>query len=461
MDIWKTDKTDLTPEEIERYIERHQHEEVPEMDDMWEYYEGENPYILHRPKTDPDNRSPFAYGRKIVNTFTGYAYRPGYITYKGRESTDDAYVAQIQEIFDLNHEPIKTERDGRNTAVFGVSYELHYVGRGTTAETLSKALPRFFNVDPRSIILLYDMEPEPNKAMGIRYFPLDDRHYKVEHYTADAVRVYDRIQNANGKWDYVLTEANANFYSEVPITPFYMGDDPIGLIKPVAKLIDDFDILCSDSMVEFQRFANAYLRIVGMSLGDPTGDNPKALKAMLARIKSTRIFEQLKAKDDVTFLTKDIPKDFIEFMTSMLRKQIHVQSHVPDFAEMGGGTLSGAAVQRLLFDFENVCSSAEADFDTGLNERISLINTIYGKARKPVSEGIVIQHKRNIPLNAKDFADTALVMKQAGFSRETIASIIPDDILPDVQEELARQEKEAESMFPSVDEVATVEEVTE
>jgi hypothetical protein len=41
-------------------------------------------------------------------------------------------------------------------------------------------------------------------------------------------------------------------------------------------------------------------------------------------------------------------------------------------------------------------------------------------------------------------------MKDAGFSRYLIADIMPDDIVPDVEEELERQDKDAEALLPDI-----------
>jgi SPP1 family phage portal protein len=146
---------------------------------------------------------------------------------------------------------------------------------------------------------------------------------------------------------------------------------------------------------------------------------------------------------------KDIPKEFIEFMSKSIREQIHIQSHVPDFNYMATGSLSGAAIERLMFDFENLVSSSDADFDVGLLERIRLITIIYKLEGRPIGNNdmITISHKRNIPFNLLEMAQTAVQMKTAGFSSYLIADIMPDDIIPNIQVELARQRKENEEMI--------------
>ncbi len=158
--LWRTQETDLDTDGIEEYIELHQKHEVPELDALWEYYCGRNPYILKRAEhgdspriksesestfgegpgiagNNPTNRTPVSYGRKIVTTFAGYAYRPRYITYK---SELEPLMQALQETFNFNNEHIKTSRAGRNTGIFGKAYEWVYIeGRDATRVGLCRA----------------------------------------------------------------------------------------------------------------------------------------------------------------------------------------------------------------------------------------------------------------------------------------------------------------------------------
>jgi SPP1 family phage portal protein len=315
-------------------------------------------------------------------------------------------------------------------------------------------------LDPREVILLHDYSPEPVKKIGIRYYRINDKLWKVEVYYKDRVELYDRKRSNElsdyeaSKWRLVSTGQRPNYFDDVPIVPYYFGDERMGLIEPIAALIDDFDIIVSDSINEFERFAHAYMRMVKMQLVPPElKKEPGALSRTLQRLRQLRVFENLPDKDAVTFLTKDIPKDFIEWMTATLREQIHVQSHVPDFTGQMLGAMSGAAIDRLMFDFENVVSSAEADFDSGLLDRIKLINVIYRKTGRLSDDehSIVIMHKRNMPLNLDEFASTTEKLKRAGFSRYLVADVMPDDIVPNVEEELARQDEDMAAMMPDID----------
>lgn len=439
MTIIRTDKDILEPQDIIKYIEEYEKKTVPLLNDLWSYYLGKNVKILSKrvDYSNPDNKTPVSYGRKIITTFTGYAYRPGYITYK---SEDEAMLATLQEVFNKNNEKIKTSLHGRNTGIFGMSYELMYMNE--SAEV------RFSVIDPREFILLYDYAIEAQKKIGIRFYPVDDENWKVAVYYSNHTDFYDFKRDkyrSSSKLTFVNSEQT--FFGELPIVAYYLGQEMQGLIEPIIPLIDDYDELVSGSIVEFSRFANAYLLLVKMSLDETQA---KALK-------TKRVFEQLADSNAVKFLTKDIPSEYIQFMTGLIRDQIHIQSHVPD---LGGGAfadgISGVAVDRLMFDFENVVSNAEAEFDTALFDRIKMIFYVLKlqSATDGTFDDITIVHKRNKPANTKEYSEIALNMKNAGFSDYAIADYMPDEMIPDTEKELERQEEQQEMAMPDVEVVA-------
>ncbi len=315
------------------------------------------------------------------------------------------------------------------------------------------------------MILLYDFSPEPKKVIAIRYYQMDENTYHVDIATPETIRAYSRTKKVGSdKWEYALEGEFVNFFGEVNVVPYYLGDDMLGVIRPVKSLIDDYDLLVSDSIVEFDRFANAYLRLVGMNIDAMANNNQKGTNWALRLLKRKRVFENLPrdvGSDAVTFLTKDIPKEFIEYMTTLVRDEIHKQSHIPDFtSEKVGSNLTGVAVQRLMFDFENLVSSAEGDFDLGLSERIHLIKKVYELGRRGVDGAewdVTISHKRNVPQNIKEFAEIAQLLEQAGMSKYLQADVFPDDIIPDVEKELQRQSEEAEERMARMPDIELVE----
>ena len=451
MKLLRTELEVFTDQQILKAIEDYEANHVPHLQDLWEYYVAKNPKILGRPVVDesnPDNKTVVSYGRKIITTFKGYAYRPGFISYK---SENEDFLADLKLTFARSSEKVKTSRTGRNMGIFGFTYEVFFFNQ----EEGASAEPHWINNDPRTLILYYDHSPEPNKRLAIRLFQVADDKWRVEVMYPTEIVTFDRVRTSSTVasvtgWELENRKATPNFFGKIPVAAYYLGDEAIGIIEPVRTLIDDYDNLVSDSMIEFDKFAHAYLLMAKMSLTDSQKKESQTFSRALWSLKRKRVFERLQSTDDIKFLLKDTPVAFISWLAELVRNEIHKQSHVPDFmSEKLGGDLSGVAVARLMFDFENLVSSAEGDFNLGLMERLDLIVTAFQKAGRSAGESadIVVSHKRNVPQNVKEFAETAGLMSNAGFSRELIAEIMPDDVIPDVQAELKRQRDERANAF--------------
>lgn len=473
MKLLKTDKDILSTTDILQYIKDYESNVVPILTKYMNYYAAENPAIMNRKKPDAsstDNKTVVPYGRKIVNSFAGYAYRPNYISYKAdverdmslvegaekKQTPEEFYVDQLKTIFYKNKEHIKTSKAGKLFAIFGVYYEIAYIDKEVKYDNgvlNSNAIPKFFGVDPRELILLYDYYAEPNKKFAIRFYNLTTNIRRVEVYSDTKIEEYKMERDESNDWKLTLENEYPNYFMQIPVVAYYFDEEMTSIIKPVLSLIDANDILYSDSMNEFTGFASAYLIMKKFGLTDPTKmKTPGVFAEVLANLKRKRIIENLPADGDIKYLLKDIPTGFIQFMADRLREQIHIQSHVPDFTSDKMSGASGIAIKRLLFDFENLVSSSDALFDQGLLERIDLLTIIMKRIKMGVdpsmdSSVITIAHKRNLPVDLMEFAQAANTMKSAQFSSYAVVSIMPDDIIPDVQEELARQKLEAEELM--------------
>ena len=67
--------TELTPELIKKLINKHQFEQVPRMDKLFNYYNSKNDTIMHKTNADenlPNNKIIHPYATYITNTLTGW-----------------------------------------------------------------------------------------------------------------------------------------------------------------------------------------------------------------------------------------------------------------------------------------------------------------------------------------------------------------------------------------------------
>ena len=221
---------------------------------------------------------------------------------------------------------------------------------------------------------------------------------------------------------------------------FENNEERVGDFEPILPLIDAYDILISDSLNEFDRFAQAYLVLKGLSMDQETLDN----------VKQNRIFTSSNLDWEVAFLTKEVPSGFIEFMTGLVKKEIHKQSHVPDFSEVTTGTFTGAALDRLLYDFELIAAVKEALFKKGLYKRIELIDTILTKQNRIKGEAkdIEIIMSRNKPTSLIELGDA--MSKYAGIvSDQTLLENFAP-FVHDAQEEIDKRNEENAARMPNL-----------
>ncbi len=345
----------LTAEQISDIIKDFRQDRLPEIQDREEYSKGNNPSILNRayPVGAPTNRLPVPYGRRILSLITGYMFLPGLVTYS---SENTGYLEALTEIFDLNEEPMQTYRMGWQTSLHGLGYELLYNEGLREEPTLIDNLPGYLETEPRfakaemaETIPVYDFDIIPNLRAFIRFYTVgDDEHISVyyEDVKEDWVRVHDQSPM-------LKVGEQTHGYSAPPLVVYENNEDLIGDFSAVQSLIDAYDVLMSDSLNEFDRFAQAYLVAKGFTITAEDVD----------KLKHKRAFSLLSKDDSIEFLTKPIEVEFIKYLSEQLRAEIHRGSGIPNLDDFkwGGGT-SGETIDKFIYLMELFTGIKEATF---------------------------------------------------------------------------------------------------
>ena len=405
---------------------------------LGDYYIGENPEIRNRKTAStegaPDNRIASPYARKLINTVSGYMYRPGYIQYGVDDNTQDEYKGRLNRVFAVNSESSKTARAGKLSSIFGAAYEVHYTRNTGTPE------PRFTLLASEDFLPVYSNDVEPELVAGIhRYYDdVTGRTVGIEHidiYYADVVQSYG--SEGSIKAETMRLEGEVpHGYGMVPVVVYKNNDEWMGDYEHVLKLIDAYDVLMSDSMNEFDRFAWAYLVLKELNM------DAESLKD----VKMKRVFEVMK-EGSVEFLTKDIQTQFIQFMRDWLKEEIHKQTHIPDMTDVHfAGNQSGVAIRYKLSDLENIAAVKEIGFREGLQRRIALLNSFWMTQGLQVvpPEDISITMNRNIPANYKEQAEIMAMLRGHVSHRTLLDEVIT--FVNDAGHELDEIAKETEAM---------------
>ena len=428
----------LTDDDIIKIVDNYKRDVVPKLDELDEYAKGNNPPILERmlPTAAPNNKVPVPYARRIISIISSYMFLPGLITYSSEEQ---AYLEKLQEVFDYNEEPLESYKLGWQTTVQGVGYEMFFnegVGETTTLidqqPAYESTVPRFEKVRVQEIIPIYDFAIVPQMQAFIRFYPVEaeEKEY-IDVYYPDNKVSYERRKNQNGLQ---FMGEQPHGYSQPPLVVYENNEDMMGDFAAVVPLIDAYDVLMSDSMNEFDRFAQAYLVAKGFTI---TLDD-------VDKLKHKRAFSLLNNEDSIEFLTKEIAVEFIRYMSEQLRAEIHRGTGLPNLDDYKwGGATSGETIDKFIYLMELFTGIKEAHFKTALKQRIDLLTEYLGLDGS--SEDIEIVMNRNEPDKSMLLAD--LMNKYAGHVSEKTLLENFADFVKDAEEEMKQLAKEREAQI--------------
>lgn len=199
----------------------------------------------------------------------------------------------------------------------------------------------------------------------------------------------------------------------MPVAVFELNDDRRSVFEPIISLQDAYNELLSDEVDDFSAFVDAYLVLTNVTADEED----------LAAMKQSRTL-LLDQDATASYLTKSISDTQVENMLTNLRASIHTVSNSPDFSseEFNQGVSSGIALQYKLLGFMNVASSIEANFRKALNQRINLLNSIYGLVDSQAFE-VSITFNYNLPTDIADIVNTINSLRGLVSDRTLLAQI--------------------------------------
>lgn len=338
-------------------------------------------------------------------------------------------------------DPIVENYNGQNIAeldteleedcsMFGQAFENVFVDETSTATSAKLSV---YNT-----IVVYDTTFKHNKMYAIYYAPQIDSNnivskerFDITIWTKDKI-LYRVLNKETLEEDANQPDAD-HYFGEVPVVHYLNNRRMKGDYEPVISLIDAYNILQSDRVIDREKLVDAILAFYGSKL---TADDQKA-------IKDNRVVG-LPDGAKAEYIVKNVDEMGADVLRKTLAADIHKFSMTPDLTdESFGNSPSGVALLYKLLAFENNVKSKERLFEAGLMNRFTLYVAVLGKMSKLKAidiKTVDTVFKRSLPKN--NFETSQMINNLDGLvSKETLVGQL--DFVTDASAEVEKVDAEA------------------
>lgn len=410
------EQAELTPELLQKMIEKFQSSVQPVLTKYKNYYDGVQAILLkqYSDPSKPCNKTVINYCKNIVDGYNGYLASPNFISY-----TSDNDIEAIMDVLRYNDFQAEDSDFLESALIYGVGIELMFSDQ--------EGKTRFKLIDPRTCFGVYDDSLTGDLLYFVRIYKEDEWDEDNETQLIDVYSDYNikHYRMSNGGTATFINE-EPHYFGQCPANIFYLPDEK-SIFDCIMSLQDSVNELLSDEIDDYSAFCDAYLALVGVDC-----DNED-----IALMKQNRVLV-LPEGAVAQWLTKNANDAQVENILKRLHDDIYRIAQMPDFCSetFVGGVSSGIALRFRLTGMENRAGRIEALMKQALQRRIELICGIASlKLGEEVFRDIQINFKRNIP-NDETQVYQMINMLKGTVSDETLLGQLP--FVPDVNAELER-----------------------
>lgn len=384
------DDSNLINDIILPYIEKHQKEQVPRLQLLDRYYDGDND-IHNEPAMKENgavnNRIASRYSRMVVDFETGFT-----LSKPVKYSTESKELeAAIEEQKRKNSEDYYNQLLKKDMGIYSRAYELVFV-----KEVYDDYVDiRYDRLDPLNTFIIYDYSLTPSSLCAVRYYNddlVDDVVNVIELYTPEDTRVYE----LNGEV-YDLVDVKLNVFGAVNINEYTNGDRAEGAAEAVIDQINAYDKIISATTSFIEQSPNPLLALTNVNvlkdlivkLDDDTVDMAATERNVQRWTKSMREANVVAMDDTIVpnpsgdgttvlqakaeYLIPEYSVDSFDAIIKKLDTDILRFSGTPDFSDENfASNSSGVAMQYKLTLTSAKTSEIIASMAKGLARRMRL-----------------------------------------------------------------------------------------
>lgn len=392
---------------------------------LWGYYMSEP--TTSRPAPH-DLLAVTNHARYIVKTNVGYLLGNP-VNYLVDEKYDIEPILRLYYHQTIGNLDVELANDA---SIFGHAFERVYTNEESECWST--------RIDPRNVILVYDDTVKHEKMFAIIY---------VQSYNEKGEAIKDQYEATiltptmimertlqSGKLIGSSEYDTEHGYGEVPVIEYLNGSDRVGDFEPVISLLDAYNILQSDRVIDRERLVDAILAFYGGTFSPEQQET----------LKNSRMIANIPADAKIEYIVKNINESDADVLRKTIASDIHKISMTPDMSDENfAGNSSGVALLYKLLAFEQHIKDKERYFENALIDRFRLYNTLLNTKENlqiVQPEEIDVMFKRALPQNDLEVSQminnlTGIVDKETLISR---LSFIQD--AKDIVEAVEKEQKE-------------------
>lgn len=394
------------------------------------YYKQLNDYYMNEPITSRERPHDLLaitnHARYIVKTNIGYLLGNP-VDYLVSEDVEIASITDAYRRQTISNLDVEIASDA---SIYGHAFERIYANEKSEVES---AL-----VDPRNLILVHDDTVKHKKMFAIIYDKSYDKNGKAvaDQYRVTILTKEKTIQGllTKGKLEEDTEKTKPHTFGEVPIVEYLNGSDRMGDFEPVIPLIDAYNIIQSDRIIDREKLVDAILAFYGTHFDEKQRQE----------LKESRIISNIPQDAKIEYVIKSIDEADADVLRKTIASDIHKISMTPDMSDENfAGNSSGVALLYKLLAFEQHIKDKERYFEAGLMERFGIYNKflkVLTNMTSVLAEDVDIVFKRALPQNTLELSQ--IINNLTGLvDKETLVGLLP--FVRDAKEtvELAKAEQ--------------------
>ena len=389
-------ESELTFSDVQYYISKFKTSEAARLERLDRYYKNDNDimYRTFEDKSKPNNRISHSFADYIVKINVAMLVGAP-ISYN---SKDD--ITEFENILAYADEQDVNVDLATNTAKYGYAIQLLYLD--ADAEIKMTAL------DNKQMVLIFSDDIEEQLLYAIRFWTVETVDFKQTEY----IEVYSRSDIKRYR-DNILITTDYNVFSSIPIVIYKNNTECRGDYENVITLIDEYDLLTSDTANENDYFNNAYLYL-----------NTENVDANdIAQMKENRVIYGIDLNP--SFILKQSNNTDLESEKERIIKDLHKLSFVPDLSDDSfANNVSGVAMKYKIFGTLNNMTNKQRKFKRGIVQRNRLLFDMMNIKSLSVPDKVDIIFTSNLPENSLETAQMINLLRGL-VSDETLVSQLP------------------------------------